>query len=122
MMTTRLQQPVHIDPPPPRPLPSPLPPAEIFYQGMGLCKQIIFSPALCRLKPSTRVTNIFIFIFLFAFPVSYCNLKGIDRSFELRREIRLIRSVMTNWRLGNFCYLILNSLHHKISKKPIVAA
>jgi hypothetical protein len=29
-------------------------------------------------------------------------LKGIDRSFELRGEIRLIRSVMTNWRLGNF--------------------
>ena len=28
--------------------------------------------------------------------------KGIDRSFELRGEIRLIRSVMTNWRLGNF--------------------
>jgi hypothetical protein len=48
--------------------------------------------------------------------------KGIDRSFELRGEIRLIRSVMTNWRLGNFFYLILNGLHHKISKKPIVAA
>ena len=28
--------------------------------------------------------------------------KGIDRSFKLRGEIRLIRSVMTNWRLGNF--------------------
>ncbi len=28
--------------------------------------------------------------------------KGIDRSFELRGKIRLIRSVMTNWRLGNF--------------------
>jgi hypothetical protein len=48
--------------------------------------------------------------------------KGIDRSFELRGEIRLIRSVMTNWRLGNFFYLILSGLHHKISKKPIVAA
>jgi hypothetical protein len=36
--------------------------------------------------------------------------KGIDRSFELRGEIRLIRSVMTNWRLGNFFYLILNGL------------
>ncbi len=29
-------------------------------------------------------------------------LKGIDRSFELRGESRLIWSVMTNWRLGNF--------------------
>jgi hypothetical protein len=50
------------------------------------------------------------------------DIKGIDRSFELRGEIRLIRSVMRNWRLGNFFYLILNGLHHKISKKPIVAA
>ncbi len=50
------------------------------------------------------------------------SLKGIDRSFELRGEIRFIRSVMTNWRLGIFFYLILNGLHHKISKKPIVAA
>jgi hypothetical protein len=48
--------------------------------------------------------------------------KGIDRSFELRGKIRYIRSVMTNWRLGSFFYLILNGLHHKISKKPIVAA
>ncbi len=47
---------------------------------------------------------------------------GIDRSFELRGKIRLIRSVMTNWRLGNFFYVILKGLHHKISKKPIVAA
>jgi hypothetical protein len=31
----------------------------------------------------------------------YC-IKGIDRSFELRGEIRLIGSVITNWRLGNF--------------------
>jgi hypothetical protein len=30
--------------------------------------------------------------------------KGIDRSFELRGEIRFIRSDMTNWRLGNFFY------------------
>ncbi len=28
--------------------------------------------------------------------------KGIDRSFELRCEIRLNRLVMTNWRPGNF--------------------
>jgi hypothetical protein len=48
--------------------------------------------------------------------------KGIDRSFELRGKIRLIRSEMTNWRLGNFFYVILKGLHHKISKKPIVAA
>ncbi len=52
----------------------------------------------------------------------YRVIKGIDRSFELRGEIRLIQSVMINWRLGNFFYLILNGLHHKISKKPIVAA
>jgi hypothetical protein len=49
-------------------------------------------------------------------------LKGIDRSFELRGEIRLIRSVMKNWRLGNFFYFILKGHHHKISKKPIDAA
>jgi hypothetical protein len=48
--------------------------------------------------------------------------KGIDRSFKLRGEIRLIPSVVTNWRLGNFFHLILNGLHHKISKKPKVAA
>ncbi len=52
----------------------------------------------------------------------HCPFKGIDQSFQLRGEIRLIRSAMTNWRLGNFFYLILNGLHHKISKKPIVAA
>jgi hypothetical protein len=49
-------------------------------------------------------------------------LKGIDRSFEMRGKIRLIRSVMTNWRLSNFFYVILKGLHHKISKKPKVAA
>jgi hypothetical protein len=48
--------------------------------------------------------------------------KGIDRSFELRCEIRLNRLVMTNWRLGNFFYFILKGQHHKISKKPIDAA
>jgi hypothetical protein len=52
-----------------------------------------------------------------------CNLiKGIDRSFELRCEIRLNRFVMTNWRLGNFFYFILKGQHHKISKKLIDAA
>ena len=35
-------------------------------------------------------------------PCSWCLKVFIDRSFELRGEIRLIRSVMTNWRLGNF--------------------
>jgi hypothetical protein len=48
--------------------------------------------------------------------------KGIDRSFELRCEIRLNRFVMTNWRLGNFFYFILKGQHHKISKKPLDAA
>ena len=47
--------------------------------------------------------------------------KGIDR-FELRGESRLIRSVITNWMLGKFFYLILKGLHHKISKKPWDAA
>ncbi len=34
------------------------------------------------------------------------NIKGIDRSFELRGEIRLNRFVKTNWRLGIFFYFI----------------
>jgi len=49
-------------------------------------------------------------------------LKGIDRSFELRGESRLIWSVMTNWRLGKFFYFILKGHHHKISKNPLDAA
>ncbi len=49
-------------------------------------------------------------------------LKGIDRSFKLRGESRLIWSVLANWRLGNFFYFILNGHHHKISKKPLDAA
>ncbi len=48
--------------------------------------------------------------------------KGIDRPFELRGEIRLIQSVITNWMLRDFFYLILKGLHHKISKKPWDAA
>jgi hypothetical protein len=48
--------------------------------------------------------------------------KGIDRPFKLRGESRLIRSVITNWMLGKFFYLILKGLHHKISKKPWDAA
>jgi hypothetical protein len=47
--------------------------------------------------------------------------KGIDQPFELRVESKLIRSVMTNWRLGYFFYHIINGLHHKISKKPLDA-
>ncbi len=46
------------------------------------------------------------------------SLKGIDRTFELRGEIRLIWTVKTNWRLGNFFSFILKGHHHKISKKP----
>jgi hypothetical protein len=49
-------------------------------------------------------------------------LKGIDRPFSGRVESRLIRSVLVNWRLGKFFYLILKGLHHKISKKPLAAA
>ncbi len=48
--------------------------------------------------------------------------KGIDRSFELRGESRLIWSVLANWRLGNFLKYILKGHHHKISKKPLDAA
>jgi hypothetical protein len=55
----------------------------------------------------------------------YRVLKSIDRSFELRGEIRLIGSEMRLEETGGsaiFLNLILNGLHHKISKKPIVAA
>jgi hypothetical protein len=48
--------------------------------------------------------------------------KGIDRSFELRGEIKLNRFERTNWRLGIFLYFILKGHHHKISKKPIDSA
>jgi hypothetical protein len=50
------------------------------------------------------------------------NIKGINRSFELRGESSLNRFVMTNWRLGNFFYFTLKGFHHKISKKPKDAA
>ncbi len=49
-------------------------------------------------------------------------LKGIDRPFGGGVESILIRSVFVNWRLGKFFYLILNGLHHKISKKLLYAA
>ncbi len=53
---------------------------------------------------------------------SLCWLKGIDRPFGGGVESILIRSVFVNWRLGKFFYLILNGLHHKISKKLLYAA
>ncbi len=48
--------------------------------------------------------------------------KGIDRPFGGGVESILIRSVFVNWRLGKNFYLILNGLHHKISKKLLYAA
>jgi hypothetical protein len=48
--------------------------------------------------------------------------KGIDRPFGGGVESILIQSVFVNWRLENFFYLILNGLHHKISKKLLYAA
>ncbi len=66
--------------------------------------------------------NIYPFWFLRLYTLALITFKGIDRSFELRGGVRLIRSVMTNWRLGNFFYVILKGLHHKISKKAKVAA
>ncbi len=50
--------------------------------------------------------------------VSSSLLKGIDRPFRGGVESILIRSLLVNWRLGNFFYLILKGLIHKISKKP----
>jgi hypothetical protein len=44
--------------------------------------------------------------------------KGIDRPFGEGVKSRLIRSLLINWRLGNFFFLLLNGFHHKISKKP----
>jgi hypothetical protein len=48
--------------------------------------------------------------------------KGIDRPFGGGVESILIRSLLLNWRLGYFFYLILKGLLHKISKKPLDAA
>jgi hypothetical protein len=53
--------------------------------------------------------------------INFC-LKGIDRPFGGGVKSRLIRSLLINWRLGNFLKLILNGFHHKISKKPKDAA
>jgi hypothetical protein len=52
----------------------------------------------------------------------WVSIKGIDRPFGGGVESILIRSVFVNWRLGKFFYLILNGLHHKISKKLLYAA
>ncbi len=43
---------------------------------------------------------------------------GIDRPFGGGVESILIRSLVVNWRLRYFFYLILKGLLHKISKKP----
>ncbi len=48
--------------------------------------------------------------------------KGIDRPFGGGVERVLIRSLLLNWRLGYFFYLILKGLLHKIIKKPLDAA
>ncbi len=45
------------------------------------------------------------------------DIKGIDRPFGEGVKSRLIRSLLINWRLGNFFFLLLNGFHHKISKK-----
>ncbi len=50
------------------------------------------------------------------------DIKGIDRPFGGGVESILIRSILINWRLGYFFYLILKGLRHKISKKPVDAA
>jgi hypothetical protein len=44
-------------------------------------------------------------------------IKGIDRPFGGGVESILIRSLLVNWKLGYFFYLILKGLLHKISKK-----
>jgi hypothetical protein len=50
------------------------------------------------------------------------NVKGIDRPFGGGVESILILSVLLNWKLGYFFYLILKGLLHKISIKPLDAA
>ena len=56
------------------------------------------SSVLKRMVPSNLTTK--------AELVHYINLihnvKGMDQPFKLRGKSRLIRSVITNWRLGNF--------------------
>jgi hypothetical protein len=55
-------------------------------------------------------------------PAPQDSIKGIDRPFGGGVESILIRSILVNWRLGYFFYLILKGLRHKISKKPLDAA
>ncbi len=45
-------------------------------------------------------------------------IKGIDRPFGEGVKRRLIGSLLINWRLGNFFFLLLTGFHYKISKKP----
>jgi hypothetical protein len=52
----------------------------------------------------------------------YSKVLGIDRPFGGGVESILIRSLLLNWRLGYFFYLILKGLLHKISQKPVDAA
>ncbi len=83
---------------------------DIFVIQYFICFGVLLSYWLC--------IQDWIFEFLqFEVCNTYCYFKGIDRPFELRGESRLIQSVMANWRLGNFFYLILKGLHHNISKK-----
>jgi hypothetical protein len=58
----------------------------------------------------------------FSFHAGFYLFKGIDRPFGGGVESILIRSVFVNWRLGKIFFLILNGLHHKISKKLLYAA
>ncbi len=76
-------------------------------------------PSLCL---GLRICNYFLRICILSSTSKINKIKGMDRSFKLRSKSRLIRSVIINWRLGSFFYLILNGLHHKLSKKPSDAA
>jgi hypothetical protein len=54
--------------------------------------------------------------------VKTLRVKDIDRPFGGGVESILIRSLLLNWRLGYFFYLILKGLLHKSIKKPVDAA
>ncbi len=64
------------------------------------CRFATFLTTSFALPPNCR-TNFWLFYACLRI------LKGIDRSFELRGESRLIWSVMTNWRLSNFFNFVL---------------
>ena len=70
---------------------------------------------------SKAVLNSFCALFLRLVKIKwkFLMLKGIDRPFRGGVESILIRSLLVNWRLGYFFYLILKGLLHKISKKPL---